>query len=206
MRDRYGRHTFGQSLLLARRLVEAGVPVVQVNMGRVQTWDTHSDNFKSLEGPAAAAARPRASRPCSTTCGRGLLDETLVVVTGEFGRTPRIGASTGNNNSPDGRDHWSAVFSARLRRRRASAAARSIGQSDRIGAYPASRPYTPADLAATVYTALGIDPRDRAARPPRGGPSACASASRSRPCSLARPFRHLHPGLPIPGSRVIFVQ
>ena len=100
----------------------------------------------------------------------GLLDETLVVVTGEFGRTPRIGASTGNNNSRDGRDHWAAVFSAAF----AGAGVRGgqvIGQSDRIGAYPASRPYSPADLAATIYRALGIDPttemHDRLGRPIR---------------------------------------
>jgi len=114
LRDRYGRHMFGQSLLLARRLVEAGVPIVQVNMGWVQTWDTHSANFQTL--------KERLLPP--TDCGvaallddlekRGLLDETLVVVTGEFGRTPRIGASTGNNNTRDGRDYWTAVFSAAL--------------------------------------------------------------------------------------------
>ncbi len=99
---------------------------------------------------------------------RGMLDETLVVVTGEFGRTPRIGSSTGNVNSRDGRDHWAAVFSAVF----AGGGVRggqTIGQSDRVGAYPASRPYTPGDLAATIYDALGIDPatelRDRLGRP-----------------------------------------
>ena len=99
---------------------------------------------------------------------RGMLDETLVVVTGEFGRTPRIGASTGNANTRDGRDHWAAVFSAAF----AGGGVRggqTIGQSDKMGAYPASRPYTPADLAATIYRALGVDPatelRDRLNRP-----------------------------------------
>jgi hypothetical protein len=165
LRDRYGRHTFGQSLLLARRLVEAGVPIVQVNMGRVQTWDTHSASFSTLK-----------ERLLPTDCGvaallddlesRGLLDETLVVVTGEFGRTPRIGASTGNNNTRDGRDHWAAVFAGG-----GVHGGQTIGRSDKIGAYPASRPYSPADLAATIYQSLGIDPatevRDRLDRPVR---------------------------------------
>jgi uncharacterized protein (DUF1501 family) len=101
---------------------------------------------------------------------QGLLDETLVVVTGEYGRTPRIGSSTGNANSRDGRDHWARVFSAVF----AGAGVRggqTIGQSDRMGAYPANRPYTPGDLAATIYRALGVDPElevhDRLGRPIR---------------------------------------
>jgi hypothetical protein len=168
LRDRYGRHMFGQSLLLARRLSAAGVPIVQVNMGRVQTWDTHSANFNALKGRLLPPFDQGVSALLDDLSARGLLDDTLVVVTGEFGRTPRIGASTGNNNSRDGRDHWSAVFSAVF----AGAGVRggqTIGQSDRIGAYPASRSYTPADLAATIYRALGIDPaaelRDRLGRP-----------------------------------------
>lgn len=168
LRDRYGRHMYGQSLLLARRLVGAGVPVVQVNMGRVQTWDTHSGNFKSLKERLLPPTDQGVAALIDDLDARGMLDDTLVVVTGEFGRTPRIGASTGNNNTKDGRDHWSAVFSAAF----AGGGVRGgqvIGQSDRIGAYPASRPYTPADLAATIYRALGVDPatelRDRLNRP-----------------------------------------
>ncbi len=168
LRDRYGRHMYGQSLLLARRLVGAGVPVVQVNMGRVQTWDTHSANFKSLKDRLLPPTDQGVAALIDDLEARGMLDETLVVVTGEFGRTPRIGASTGNNNTKDGRDHWAAVFSAAF----AGGGVRGgqvIGQSDRIGAYPASRPYTPADLAATIYRALGVDPatelRDRLNRP-----------------------------------------
>ena len=101
-RDRYGRNMFGQSILLAKRLVDAGVPIVQANMGRVQNWDTHSGNFKRLKGELLPPSRPRASRPCSTTSAsrRVKLDETLVIVAGEFGRTPRIGTSTGNVNGP----------------------------------------------------------------------------------------------------------
>jgi hypothetical protein len=168
LRDRYGRHSFGQSLLLARRLVAAGVPVVQVNMGRVQNWDTHTGNFKSLKGRLLPPLDRGVGALLDDLNAQGLLEETLVVVTGEFGRTPRIGSSTGNANSRDGRDHWARVFSAVF----AGAGVRggqTIGQSDRMGAYPASRPYTPGDLAATIYAALGVDPRlevhDRLGRP-----------------------------------------
>ena len=170
LRDRYGRHMYGQSLLLARRLVEAGVPIVQVNMGRVQTWDTHSANFKSLKDRLLPPTDQGVAALLDDLEARGLLDETLVIVTGEFGRTPRIGTSTGNVNTRDGRDHWAAVFSAVF----AGAGVRggqTIGQSDKMGAYPASRPYTPGDLAATIYRALGVDPdtelRDRLDRPIR---------------------------------------
>ena len=170
LRDRYGRHMYGQSLLLARRLVEVGVPIVQVNMGRVQTWDTHSANFKSLKDRLLPPTDRGVAALLDDLAARGLLDETLVIVTGEFGRTPRIGKSTGNVNSRDGRDHWAAVFSAAF----AGAGVRGgqmIGQSDKMGAYPASRPYSPADLAATVYRSLGVDPdtelRDRLDRPIR---------------------------------------
>jgi uncharacterized protein (DUF1501 family) len=169
-RDRYGRHTYGQSLLLARRLVEAGVPIVQVNMGRVQQWDTHSANFKSLKDRLLPPTDRGVSALLDDLKGRGLLDETLVVMTGEFGRTPRIGSSTGNNNAPDGRDHWAAVFSAVF----AGAGVRGgrlVGVSDRNGAHPASPPYSPADLAATIYRSFGVDPaseiRDRFGRPIR---------------------------------------
>jgi hypothetical protein len=168
LRDRYGRHMYGQSLLLSRRLVEAGVPVVQVNMGRVQTWDTHSANFKSLKDRLLPPTDQGVSALLDDLQMRGMLDETLVVVTGEFGRTPRIGSSTGNVNTRDGRDHWAAVFSAAF----AGGGVRggqTIGQSDKMGAYPASRPYTSGDLAATIYSALGVDPatelRDRLNRP-----------------------------------------
>ncbi len=170
LRDRYGRHMYGQSLLLARRLVEVGVPIVQVNMGRVQTWDTHSANFKSLKDRLLPPTDRGVAALIDDLAARGLLDETLVIVTGEFGRTPRIGKSTGNVNSRDGRDHWAAVFSAVFAGGGVQGG-QVIGQSDKMGAYPASRPYRPADLAATVYRSLGIDPdtelRDRLDRPIR---------------------------------------
>src|SRR5699024_11158436 len=92
VRDRYGRHMFGQSLLLARRLVEAGVPIVQVNLRRVQQWDTHSANVKSLKDHLLPPTDRGLAALLDDLKARGLLDETLVVIAGEFGRTPRIGS------------------------------------------------------------------------------------------------------------------
>ena len=112
-------------------------------------------------------------------------------MTGEFGRTPRIGASTGNNNTRDGRDHWSAVFSAAFAGGGVQGG-QVIGQSDKIGAYPAGRPYTPADFAATVYQSLGIDPatevRDRLepADPPLHRRADCAPLLRGANRRLSR--------------------
>jgi hypothetical protein len=168
VRDRYGRHMFGQSMLLARRLVQAGVPIVQVNLGRVQLWDTHSGNFKSLKNSLLPPTDRGVSALLDDLSACGLLDETLVVVTGEFGRTPRIGQTTGNVNGKDGRDHWAACFTTVFAGAGVSGG-RTIGQSDKVGAYPASRAYGSPDLAATIYESLGIDPatevRDRLGRP-----------------------------------------
>lgn len=166
--DRYGRHSFGRSLLLARRLVEAGVPVVQASMGIVQTWDTHVANFPSLRDNLL----PPLDRAVSTLLDdlevRGLLDETLVVMLGEFGRTPRIAPLT--PGAVPGRDHWPAVFSA-VFAGGGVVGGQLIGKSDRMGAYPLSKTFGPPDLAATVYHALGVDPatelRDRLGRPLR---------------------------------------
>jgi hypothetical protein len=169
LRDDYGRHSFGQSLLLARRLVEAGVPIVQANMGTMNNWDTHNNNFKQLKErllPPLDRGVPALLNDLET---RGLLDETLVVMVGEFGRTPKLGGNVGTPSYvPDGRDHWAGVFFALF----AGAGVRGgqvIGNSDKIAAYPASAGYYPSDLGATIYTALGIDPgsvvTDRQGRP-----------------------------------------
>jgi uncharacterized protein (DUF1501 family) len=170
VRDRYGRHMFGQSLLLARRLVDAGVPIVQVNMGRVQNWDTHGANFKRLRNELLPPLDRGVASLLDDLASSGRLDETLVVLGGEFGRTPRVGANAGNGNQKDGRDHWSGVFSTVF----AGAGiqgGQTIGRSDRVGAHPATRPYTPADLAATIYRSFGIDNEtmltDRLGRPIR---------------------------------------
>src|SRR5262249_53701208 len=109
IRDRYGRHAFGQSLLLARRLVQAGVPVVQANMGRVQNWDTHADNFGRLKNQLLPPLDRAVAALLDDLEATGLLDETLVLLLGEFGRTPRITTLPGAR-SP-GRDHWAPCFS-----------------------------------------------------------------------------------------------
>jgi hypothetical protein len=166
MRDRYGRHLFGRSLLLARRLVEAGVPVVQATMGIVQTWDTHVANFPRLRDSLLPPLDQAVSALLDDLFARGLLDETLVVVLGEFGRTPRISRLTPGD--VPGRDHWPAVFTA-VFAGAGVVGGQVIGKSDRLGAYPLSRSFDPTDLAATLYHALGVDPatelRDRLGRP-----------------------------------------
>ncbi len=169
VRDRYGRHPFGQSLLLARRLVEAGVPIVQANMGSMNNWDTHNNNFGQLKDRLLPPLDQGVAALLDDLGTRGLLDETLVVMLGEFGRTPKIGGNVGTPSYvPDGRDHWAGVFSALF----AGAGVRGgqvIGSSDKIGAYPANSPYFPSNLGATIYDALGIDPKaaiaDRLNRP-----------------------------------------
>jgi Protein of unknown function (DUF1501) len=166
--DRYGPHLFGRSLLLARRLVESGVPVVQAAMGIVQTWDTHVANFPRLRESLLPPLDQAVSALLDDLSVRGLLDETLVVMLSEFGRTPRISRLT--PDAVPGRDHWPAVFPAVF----AGAGVQGgqlIGKSDRLGAHPVSRSFGPPDLAATIYHALGVDPatelRDRLGRPLR---------------------------------------
>lgn len=165
MRDRYGRHMFGQSLLLARRLVEAGVPIVQANMGRVQNWDSHQDIFRRLSKDLLPPLDQGVATLLEDLDSRGLLDETLVILTGEFGRNPKIGTEGGVN---PGRDHWSPCFTSVF----AGGGVKGgqyIGASDKNGAYPATRPIHPNDFGATVYQALGIpselEVRDKFDRP-----------------------------------------
>jgi hypothetical protein len=168
VRDRYGRHAFGQSLLLARRLVQAGVSVVQANMGRVQNWDTHGENFPRLKNQLLPPLDRGVAALLDDLETTGLLDETLVMMLGEFGRTPKISSMPGSKSA--GRDHWAPCFFGIF----AGAGVRGgqvIGRSDKIGAYPATTPYTPDDVGATVYHVLGVDPaaevRDRQGRPVR---------------------------------------
>ena len=166
VRDRYGRHAFGQSLLLARRLVQAGVPVVQANMGSVQNWDTHSNNFPKLKDRLLPPLDQGVAALLDDLAATGLLDETLVMLLGEFGRAPKITTQPGAKIP--GRDHWAPCFFGLF----AGAGVRGgqvIGRSDPIGAYPITTPYSPDDVGATVYHLLGIDPavevRDRLNRP-----------------------------------------
>jgi hypothetical protein len=156
MRDRYGRNQFGQSVLMARRLVEAGVRLVQVNWSRDDDestgspmWDTHQNNEKSLRDRLCPRFDQAFDALLDELADSGLLDETLVVVMGEFGRTPKI-------NKSGGRDHWGSVFSVALAG--AGIEGQVIGASDKIGAFPDERPVRPPDLAATILHLLGIDP------------------------------------------------
>jgi hypothetical protein len=176
VRERYGLNTHGQAVLQARRLVEAGVPLVTVfwqNDGLTNVsvyWDTHSRNFVDLKTRLCPPADQALSALLEDLSQRGLLGETLVVWTGEMGRTPRVGQSVagGAGAGRDGRDHWPHVFTAVL----AGGGVRGgavHGASDRRAAYPAADATSPADLAATVYHCLGVDPRaelrDRLGRP-----------------------------------------
>jgi uncharacterized protein (DUF1501 family) len=168
VRDRYGRHAFGQSLLLARRLVEAGVSVVQANMGRVQNWDTHGDNFSRLKSQLLPPLDQGVAALLDDLEATGRLDDTLVIMLGEFGRTPKINSEAGR--AKPGRDHWASCFSGLF----AGGGVRGgqvIGRSDRIAAFPATTPYTPNDVGATVYHVLGVqdsaEVHDRQGRPVR---------------------------------------
>ncbi|HEX7375648.1 MAG TPA: DUF1501 domain-containing protein [Pirellulales bacterium] len=164
-RDRYGRHSFGQSLLLARRLVEVGVPVVQANLGRAQTWDHHGAIFPTLKRLLPPLDQGLAAF-IDDLAERGLLEHTLVVLVGEFGRTPKINTPPGG--SLPGRDHWGPCFSA-LFAGGGVLGGQVLGKSDPLGAYPLSSPFLPDDLGATILHTLGVDPeteiRDQQGRP-----------------------------------------
>ena len=166
VRDRYGRNQFGQSLLLARRLAQAGVPIVQANMGIVQTWDTHVDNWGVLKTRLLPWLDHAITALADDLDTQGLLDETFVVVSGEFGRTPKI--STLPGEKIPGRDHWAYVYSG-LFTGGGVVGGRVIGKSDRVGAQPVTTSYTPFDIGATIYQALGVAPdseiRDSQNRP-----------------------------------------
>ena len=145
-----------------------GRPVVQATMGIVQTWDTHVANFPRLRDSLLPPLDQAVSALLDDLKVRGLLDETLVVMLGEFGRTPRI--SELKPGDVPGRDHWPAVFPA-VFAGGGVVGGQVIGKSDRLGAYAVSKTFGPPDLAATVYHALGVDPatelRDRLGRPLR---------------------------------------
>lgn len=150
VRERYGRHTWGQSHLLARRLVEAGVPFVSTVNGQSIIWDTHADNFNRLKNNLVPPMERAYAALLDDLSERGLLESTLVVWMGDFGRTPMI-------NKTAGRDHWPQCYSMVL----AGGGIRGgqvIGESDSIGAVPRLHPVTPADIHATVFAALGYDP------------------------------------------------
>lgn len=162
LRDRYGRHLYGQSCLMARRLVEAGVRFVTVHYDCVDgySWDSHRSS-QHLEKHLIPTFDQALSALLIDLDDRGLLDETLVVAVGEMGRTPQA-------NDKWGRGHWSTLFPAVL----AGAGVRGgaiYGETDRDAGYPIEKPVSPEDLAATIYDALGIDSTlrlpDRQGRP-----------------------------------------
>jgi uncharacterized protein (DUF1501 family) len=166
VQDRYGRNQFGWSLLMARRLVEAGVGLVQVNLGNNETWDTHQAAFPNLKNFLFPPTDRAVSALLDDLHESGLLDSTLVVMAGEFGRTPRI--STLPGVKLPGRDHWGKVQAVWLAGGGVPGGA-VLGSSDKTGGFPASDPQTPENLAATIYHALGLPPtaawRDPAERP-----------------------------------------
>jgi hypothetical protein len=158
--ERYGPHKFGRSCLVARRLVEAGVPLVMVSWpSETVHWDTHAGHFPTMRHELL----PPADRGCAALLEdldeRGLLDDTLVVWAGEFGRTPAI-----NANPAPGRDHWPFVYSVLL----AGAGIRGgqvYGSSDDIAAHPHDRPVHARDFVATIYHLLGYGPETRVTDP-----------------------------------------
>jgi uncharacterized protein (DUF1501 family) len=163
VRARYGTTQFGQCCLLARRLAEAGVPVINVHFCQtpVDSWDTHSGHFPQMKEWLCPVFDRAFSALVADLDQRGQLDQTLVLATAEFGRTPQV-------NQSGGRDHWPWVYSVALAGG-GSARGCVYGASDGIAAYPAANPHDPRDLAATVYHLLGVPPdttvHDQAGRP-----------------------------------------
>ena len=158
VRESYGKHLGGQSMLLARRLTEAGVPIVQVccaagdlNGGQGDMWDTHGDNFNRLKNRLLPVFDRGASALLNDLADRGTLDDTLVAILTDFGRTPRI-------NGGAGRDHYPNVYSVVLAGGGIQGG-QVYGSSDNHGAFPATKACGPADVHATIFQAMGISPR-----------------------------------------------
>ena len=166
LRDEYGRNTLGQSCLMARRLVESGVRCVTIEHSN---WDTHYSNFQTLENDLLPKLNLAMGALFRDLDDRGLLEKTVVLVTGEFGRTPKI-------NSGAGRDHWSRCFSVAIGGGGVQGG-RIIGKSDKWASDPAEDPHGPEDLAATLYHLMGIDPRGEMLTP-EGRPVALANGGK----------------------------
>jgi Protein of unknown function (DUF1501) len=154
LRERYGNHRFGRAMLLARRLAQSGIPMTTIHFNEMTVcdgWDTHSKNFEALQTELLPMLDQGLSALIEDLAERGALDETLVVVMGEFGRTPKINAAAG-------RDHWGSCQSVLL----AGGGVQGglvLGSSDKIGAFPATQPVDPTDIHATMFHCLGLDPR-----------------------------------------------
>jgi uncharacterized protein (DUF1501 family) len=163
LRDMYGRNTFGQSCLLARRLVEAGTKVVEVIWPKVansdnHSWDQHKDLSKRMKEQSAPMFDAGFSSLIQDLDDRGMLAETMVIAVGEFGRSPQRGVSTsGNENDADGRDHWPYCYTAVIA---GAGIQRGLvyGRSDQTGSAPLENPVHPRELLATIYHSFGIEP------------------------------------------------
>jgi uncharacterized protein (DUF1501 family) len=166
LRDAYGRNTLGQSCLMARRLVEAGVRCVTIDHNN---WDTHNDNFATLKRQLLPWLDGGLSTLLRDLSERELLETTLVVVSGEFGRTPRI-------NKDAGRDHWGPGFTVALAGGGIKGG-RVVGKTDARGERPADEPHGPEDLAATLYHLMGLDPKEEFVTP-EGRPVALVNNGR----------------------------
>ncbi|MCA9098301.1 MAG: DUF1501 domain-containing protein, partial [Planctomycetaceae bacterium] len=176
--EKYGKNSFGWSLLMAARLVEAGVNLVQVNLGNDETWDNHGEIFYRLRDRLLPPTDRALCALLDDLVSTGLLDSTLIVMAGEFGRTPKL-STLPTSYEKAGRDHWGAVQSVFFAGGGVQGG-RIIGSSDKIGGYPASDPQKPENMAATIYNALGI-------------PDTAAWYDESN-----RPH-HIYHNLPIPG-------
>jgi hypothetical protein len=163
MRERYGKNTFGQCCLLARRLVEAGTRFVEINWPKVansdnHSWDVHTGLSKRMKDQAAPMFDAGLAALIGDLDERGLLAETLVLAVGEFGRSPQRGVSTsGNDNNDDGRDHWPYCYTSCI----AGAGVKRgfvFGKSDKTASAPTENPVHPKELLATIYHSMGIDP------------------------------------------------
>ena len=153
--ERYGDNSFGWSLLMARRLVELGVNLIQVNLGNMGTWDLHGNAYPLSRDFLFPPTDCAVSALLDDLAESGLLENTLVIMAGEFGRTPRIFNAAPNIYKTDGRGHWGPCQSV-LVAGGGVQPGRVVGSSDKSGAYPASDPQTPENFAATIYHALGI--------------------------------------------------
>ncbi|MBI3839067.1 MAG: DUF1501 domain-containing protein [Planctomycetia bacterium] len=178
-RDSYGRNIYGQSVLLARRLIEAGTRMVTISWApdANATWDTHGSNFKKLKNTLLPQFDAAASSLVSDLADRGLLDRTLVAVMGDFGRTPKINASDG------GRDHWNYCYSLML----IGGGVKGgfiYGASDKIGAFPARDALVPGDIISTIYHLLGV-PNDYELRDQLGRPHRLVPAGNVVPSLIA---------------------
>ena len=163
LRERYGMNTFGQSCLLARRLIEAGTKFVEINWPKVansdnHSWDVHVGLSKRMKDQSAPMLDSGLTTLIADLDERGLLAETLVIAVGEFGRSPQRGVSTsGNQNNDDGRDHWPYCYTAVV----AGAGVKRglvYGKSDKTASAPVDNPVHPRELLATLYHSVGIDP------------------------------------------------